>query len=494
MQAPETTPALGQTSSRPRPVRIGAARAVVVSMVAMVSLASVLASGALVSPASATTGSAVASAADAASATPASNPPPSPPGGAGGGGGGGVPEGYFSRSRVWEATDSPPVSGCLGACRARESGIETHYSAKCRGGNRWGPWEGVEGFEEGRYDYKPGQGRTPGHTWYSAATYDCISAAAWTETPVQCVISYTTRAVGPLNNPQVAQDTRLLHDREPTAFAEAGKTKPVLCERSRTLPVGTRLDHYGAWKIKASRRVATCTLFTYIRADVRTKKMPPNRIGECVTLPADTVSAKAQVFCERPGWTRDWSGTHAYTPQDCLTHPGGVWDCGSPSGAPRLDGRPATPANIVNDGADHSLRWAPPAPRGEVRAVHEDRVRLSFLGGTPHRSGVSTAADTQPFVVNPTVDDWVYGWAGMGESDGTDFVVNFQAASVAGRPWTAAPDWVLTADFGKTIPRVETIDAFTADFAASSVYDWERLVATCTGAAAEVSVFAPRQH
>lgn len=424
----------------------------------------------------------------------ADTPPPSPGGGAGEGGGGGTPDGYFSRVRVWDSTASPPVSGCLGACRARESGEVVHYDAKCRGGNRWGPWEGVEGLEEGRYDYKPGRGNTPGHTWYSAASYDCVSAAAWVETPVECVLSFTTKVVGPRGNPQVAKGVRTLHDREETAFAQTGKTKPLLCERSRLLPVGAKLDHYGAWQIKASRRVASCTLFSYVRRDVRTQRIPPDRIGECVTLPSASVTAKAQVFCERPGWTRDWSGTHTYTPQDCLTHVGGVWDCGPRTGSARLDGRPATPANIINDGADHSLKWTPPAPRGAVRSVHEDRVRLTFLGGTPYRGGVATAADTQPFVVNPTVDDWVYGWAGMGESDGTDFTVNFQAASVAGRPWMAAPDWAFTADFGKTVPRVTELHAFTGDFDAVDAYDWERLGATCSGSAAAVSVFAPRQR
>lgn len=493
MQAPEMAPPQTAQDAHRWSRRVGTVTSVMRAATALVTV--VLLSASVLSPAvAAEVAHAAGMTLGAAPVIVSAAPPSTPPSGAGGGGGGGVPDGYFSRPRVWEATTSPPVSACLGACRARESGEEKRYNAKCRGGNRWGEWEGVEGLEEGRLDYKPGHGKTPGHTWYSTASYDCISAAAWTETPVQCVLSYTTKVIGPLNNPQVAKGTRVLKDRVETPFAQTGKTKPVLCERSRTLSVGTRLDHYGAWRIRAGRRVATCTLFSYVRADVRTKKMPPDRIGECATLPSATVTAKAQVFCERPGWTRDWSGTHAYTPQDCLTHPDGVWDCGPRTGPARLDGRPATPANIVNDGADHSLRWTPPAPRGEVRDVHEDRVRLTYLGGTPHRAGAASAADTQPFVVNPTVDDWVYGWAGMGESDGTDFIVNFQAASVAGRPWTAAPDYAFTADFGKTIPRVESIDAFTAEFAATSVHDWERLGATCSGSAAQVSVFAPRQN
>lgn len=421
-------------------------------------------------------------------------PPAQPTGSAGGGGGGSIPDGYFSRSKQWETTQAPPVSGCLGACRARESGTEVRYDNKCRGGNRWGPWEGVEGFEEGRLDYKPGHGKTPGHTWYSAASYDCISAAAWIETPINCVVRFTTSVVGPIGNPYVAKTTTMLHQQEDTPFAQTGKTKPVLCERSRALPVGAALDHYGKWQIKATRRIATCTLYTYVLKDTRTQQLPPPRIDNCATLPSDAISAKAQVICERPGWNNGWSTDHAYTPQDCLTHPGGVWDCGMQPHPPRLDGRPATPANVSNDGADHSLQYSPPAPRGEVRNIHEDRVRLTFLGGTPHRAGVDNAADTQPFIVNPTIDDWVYGWNGMGDTAGTDFTVNFQAPSVAGRPWTAAPQWAFTAGFGKTIPDVQVIDAYTADFRAQNVYDWERLPATCTGTAAEVGIYAPRQR
>lgn len=437
-------------------------------------------------------------AASSVQAQGADKPPANPGDGAGTGGGAAVPDGYFSRVTVWQATASPPVSGCMGACRARESGERVRYQDKCAGGNRWGPWEGVEGFEEGRYNYKPGSGKTPGHTWYSAASYDCISAAAWTETPIDCVLTFTTRVIGPIGNPQVQQETRTLHVKEETAFLQTGKTKPVLCERSRALPVEAALDHYGKWQIKATRRVAACTLFSYVLKDVRTKQLPPDRIGNCVTVPSSGgVSAKVQVTCEAPGWTRVIDTTHAYTPQDCLTHPDGAWDCGPHTAPARLDGLVATaqnPAKIVNDGADHSLQWAPPAPQGAVRAVREDRVRLMFLGGTPRRAGEDAAADTQPFVVNPTVDDWVYGWAGMGESTGTDFVVNFQAASVAGRPWTAAPEWAFTATFGKTIPVVDSIDAFTSVFDARNGYDWERLPATCTGSSAMVSVYAPRHR
>jgi hypothetical protein len=486
---PATTPEHGSAPTRSR------TWSSVVATVAALIMSCAATALAVPATAAASTTPLHASAAQAPSAAPtAANPPANPGSGAGNGGGTSVPEGYFSQVTVWQNTDSPPVSGCLGACRARESGAEVRYNNKCRGGNRWGPWEGVEGFEEGRHNYKPGSGKTPGHTWYSAASYDCISAAAWTETPVNCVITYTTRVIGPTDNPHVRKETRTLHDQAQTAFAQTGKTKPVLCERSRALNVGTSLNHYGKWRIKASRRVATCTLYSYIAHDVRTKRIPPDRIGDCATLPSDTVAAKAQVICERPGWTRGWSDDHAYTPQDCLTHPGGVWDCGPRTAPARLDGRPATPANVINDGSDHSLQWTPPAPRGEVRKVHEDRVRLAFLGGTPHRGGVDNAADTQPFIVNPTVDDWVYGWAGMGDTTGTDFVVNFQAASVAGRPWTAAPQWAFTADFGKTVPHVHTLDAFDATFRADDAYDWERLPGSCTGTSASVSVFAPRQR
>lgn len=423
-------------------------------------------------------------------------PPPTPGEDPGGGGGVVLPAGHFERVRLWDQTASPPVAACIGACRLREHGATKTYGKTCSGGNRWGDWAGVEVVETGRSNFRPGHGTTPGHTWYEVATYDCVSAAAWTEEPIECVTRYNTRVVGPIDNPQIPSVTTTTATVEETPFAETGKRKPVLCERSRILDVGHTLNHYGKWRIVSKPRVVTCTLYQYFRKDVRTKSVPDDRIGDCGPADPRTVIAKTQVFCERPGWVRDWSGHHSFTPQDCLDRPAdAIWNCGDHIAAtPTLDGRPANPANILNDGADHTLRWTRPAPAGGVRTIDDKQVRFVYQSGTPFRRDTDPAADTQPFVVNPTINDSILGWRGLGSGADTDAIVNFHAASVGGRPWVAVPRWDFTAEFALTVPRVLTTHALSGDWAAIEREPWDRMSATCTGASAQVSVFAPRSR
>ena len=436
--------------------------------------------------------------------------PPSGPldddGDGGGGGGSTVPDTYFSTVEFWYgALSSPPVDKCVGACgAAKASGASKFYANKCTGSNKWGPWYGVQGTEAGLRNHKPGKGHVAGHTWYSDAHFECISAAAWTEQDVTCVHSYNKTVAGPTGNPVVKHKVLQAKKNLTTAFTNSGSLSPTLCTMSYQVPIDRTLPAYGRYTTTVTPKFVHCTRYHYYKAVALSQKIPPDRIGNCgkVDKAAPPVQAQTQVFCERPGWAPHWNGGHTYTTSDCLARPEtGIWGCGPEATyVPRLVGgdgvrRKADPAQTLDNGTDTTLSWRRISPEGKVRDYQDKQVRLRYTTGTPFRSDAASGSATQPFVVNPTVDDWVFGWRALGEDGSTDFVANFQApSSTSGGPWTAAPQWVFTAEFYMTTPHLDTVDVSTLAQAVTPEYKWKRLAGSCTGTAAQVSVFSTRQN
>lgn len=418
------------------------------------------------------------------------NPAPNP--GTGNGGGTNTPPGYFSSTDYfYDSLKSPPVTECLGACgRAKRTGVTRHYRDRCLGSNKWGAWDGLETSEAGTLSMKNGK---PVFR-YDVADYDCISAAAYTETDIKCAYNYNVKIVGPIENPTVSKETIVDKETDVTNFARNGMKNIDACENSMTVNINKTFKSYGKYRMAVKPQYLHCTLIKYYKIDRRTKRVPNNRIGNCSEPTPDTQIYKAQLFCETPGWSDDWEGEHDFTTTDCLAYPErGIWNCGPQTTRTPTRGNVSGRITMRDDGVGRPLRWKAIVPAGAVRSIADKQVQLRYVGGTPFRRDAAGAADaSQPFVVNPTIDDWVFGWAGMGRGKNTDFVVNFQAASTPQNPWTAAPQWKFTGEFHTTQIKIESINTATRKLDVVAGKKWKRLPAACTGAVAQVHVYGVR--
>lgn len=444
--------------------------------------------------------------------TPGPNPGiPSDPDGDGGGGGCGTgcgtPDGYFSSlDRFYGDLHAPPVFACRGNCgdEERTSGPSAHYGGRCLGGNQWGDWDGVETFESGIY--QDGGDDIGDFVTYTGASYDCISAAAYTIEDFDCIHRWRAWAIGPVGNPEVAEalpyywpDTGHQWRSDVSAFSKSDRTNPALCRRSYAVRVAAPLTEYGKYQLDVVPEMLHCKLKTYYRVDARTSVIPDPEVINCMgPIDGANLQARAQLFCEDPGWTSDWSGHHLFTTEDCLNSAAGIWNCGPQvDRLPRFAGEVADPVGVLDDGKDRRLRWRTVSPEGSLRNIEDEQTRLQFRGGSPYRtSSLGPASSDQPFVVNPTIDSWVHGWGGMGGGGNTDFMVNFQAPGSPDAPWTARSQWKFTAEFLMTQVSIDGwfFDPGTGVFEPhySTTKVWKRMPARCNGQPAEIDVSRAR--
>lgn len=271
------------------------------------------------------------------------------------------------------------------------------------------------------------------------STWTCVYPPQPVDRPILCSESVTITADGPRGNPQVA--TRRLYGPAvtPSAWA-ADRRSPAKCTASTSASVSVPLRDLGRYQVDAVGRMVPCTLRSY------PGQGRPAEIVGCGGGYNAPRTFYSQVWCS--GWSRDWSGAHSFTADECRDASPRAWTCG-PTAPPTLDGLP-TPVSLLRDGKTHRAEWTPVQPTGALRNVRGWTTTLTLdRDATPAvRQGQPESA--QPFAIRPAGNRP----GGLGKVDGQPLGYDIQWW-MAGFP---ERDW-----------KVDRTVGFTADFAAETI-------------------------
>lgn len=416
---------------------------------------------------------------------------PGTPGGGSGLGPGSTNWIYYSDVEYYWDPNSTAIPGSLGTGPTFIPGsVDAYYSGSnyC-GGSRttqWGKYIGVQVSQAGRMkdDLQNGNGAYKDQT---LSDYECIHPPHYEETPITCAYSAGAKATGPYNNPTVP--AKVFYNSGPvlSAFVRGGSKSVSLCTSGMTQNFNASATDYGRYKIEATGKATACTFRQYTTADARTGRVPADVIVGCRgQFPFAVGSAKYQLFCPKPGFSIDWSGNHTFTTQECLSASAAsqTWSCGpqtAQKGSYAGLSNQSSNFTVIDDGKNRSARWNTPVLKG-ISKARAKQARLDWLSGTPFRLNSSAGSSEQPFTVTPKADAWAAGWSGVDKTTGkTGFYVNFQAAGMPSKPWTARPQWKFTGDFTVKKFTVTSVDWRTGKMTTSITNVKKTMSATCTG-------------
>lgn len=405
---------------------------------------------------------------------------------------------YSTTNYYWFPAQRGSVPSSLGTDGTYLPGSVTasFASTACAGGRttQWGPYVGVSTYQQGTWRDDLQNSGQPWRT-QTVSTYDCKSPAKYNDSPVTCAYSAGARAVGPYGNPSVPSRTLLDSGPILTAFVKGGSKSLSLCTQGFQQSFNVSSSDYGRYQISANGRATACVYRDYYAPNERTGVQPPDQIVGCSgQFPFAVGSARWQQFCPNPGWTLDWSGSHSFTNAECLTSSSPTWTCG-----PQIRqygtyaGLPATGAvNVIDDGKNRKVQWNTPVLTG-IKNAREKGMRLDYQSGTPFRLGVGPGSSLQPFTAKPAADSWGTGWYGTTTSKGKSaWDLNFQAAGLPGKPWTARPNWKFKGEFTVKQVTVKAIDWRTGQMTTSVSNVQKTMSATCTGQPVSINAYRAR--
>lgn len=283
------------------------------------------------------------------------------------------------------------------------------------------------------------------------STWSCTYPPQPVDRPVVCSESVTITADGPKGNPQVAE--RRLYGPTVTSSAwSSDRSSPTKCTQSTSAAVSLPLVDLGRYQVDAVGRMVPCTQRSYPGQE---------RAAEIVDCRAAYSAPRrflSQVWCG--GWSRDWSGTHTFTPDECRDASGRPWTCG-PTAPPTLDGLP-TPVSLLRDGKTHRAVWTPVVLSGGVRNARDWTTTLTLGRNSTPAPRVGLPESAQPFAVTPAGRE--PGGTGRVAGQQTAYDIRWWDAGDPGRDWTAARTVGFTADFP-----VETITITSLDLATGAM-------------------------
>lgn len=347
----------------------------------------------------------------------------------------------------------------------------------------WGAYVGVKVVQSGlmKDDLSNMNGR---FKWQQVSVYTCLKPAKYKDTRVTCAYSAGAKAEGPFNNPNTPSRVLLNSGPVLTAFVKNGMKSLAQCTAGFRQSFSVKTSDYGRYKMTATGTATACVYRDYYAPNERTGVQPADTIVGCSgQFPFAVAQAKWQLFCPKPGWSADWSGSHSFTTQECLASSNPTWTCGPQVNQfPTYAGASAkATVSVIDDGKNRLAQWSTPVPTG-VKNLRDKSFRLDYLSGTPFRTGKSAGADTQPFVTTPKADSWATGFAGASTAKGKSGAnINFQASGLPGQPWKAQPQWRFTGDFTVKQVTVTSVDWRTGAMTTSVTNVTKTMSATCTG-------------
>lgn len=369
----------------------------------------------------------------------------------------------------------------------------------------WGPALGVKATLHYRFLKKlPSDtlnASTENRILLADSGYACIDPPHYRDQQLMCAHSIGAQAYGPYRNPFVAASKFYDVAPQPTPFVTGGMQDFNACRNLYTANFDATTSAYGQYLIRATGYQTACTYRVYTTRNAQTGAFPASHFTGCNgVFPFRVTEARLQLFCPEPGFTLDWSGNHAFTPEECLTTNDPRWSCGpQPSQSPFYAGLPGPRVEVLDDGQNRLAEWATPVLTG-VQNVTDQSMMLMFDGGTPFRTGKDANAPTQPFVVSPEgVNRSVSGWAGASTRGTSGWNINFQEAGIKDQPgtaqdqpWTAHPSWRFRADFPVTEVTVRSMNVMTGQLTVATRTVFVNMTSTCTGQPLAVDVVRAR--
>lgn len=200
---------------------------------------------------------------------------------------------------------------------------------------------------------------------------DCVYPPSPVLTPAVCAGAVKATITGPYRNPTVASKT-LLNATYHSAFEKARTV--ANCDKDVTAAVSKALTDYGQYKLVTTSTVHACTIKTYPGS-----KQAPELLN-CKARTLAPATWRAQVWCS--GWSKDWTGTHAFTEDECAGKAGATWSCVT-TGTATIAGTPA--ATPRQRGTTYPMAWPKPRITG-VTGIHNSRTQVTHTSGTPTKA------------------------------------------------------------------------------------------------------------
>lgn len=313
-----------------------------------------------------------------------------------------------------------------------------------------------------------------GGQYYTWDHQTCNYEAPATETDVSCAQSVKITVNGPMSDPVTifGPTTKM------SAWSQTSTSRKdvTLCGTSVSQFAHVKLPKLGRYKMDVLEGLVPCKLYVYPGGK------QPSEIKLCGSVTFVPKVFLAQQWCN--GSSKDWSGSHSFTMDECGGPPpkfNGPWSCNVPSVT--LDLR-AAPHGVLDDGKVHNAKWQRTRVTGAgVRAAGLWKTQVTVKSGSSPSRGGPQDSKTQPYIAPSAV--WMAG-------DQTTNRFQWFAASVAGSDWTLTRRVGFTAQFSTPSVTIESVNVLTGEMTVSSTTIWRAGSSTCDSAPLDVTVSRAR--